>query len=119
MDQLERNIVESFNLVKHDINMLKAQVQHIAEIQEKLALNLTTLEHKQKPVVQKVVEKKVVVEAKHARKKTHYVSSKTSNKFHKENCPFAQNIKPKMKVRYMSKVKALNEGLKPCKCITK
>lgn len=51
------------------------------------------------------------------RAKKTYVSSKDSKKFHIESCPFAQNIIPKHRVTYKSKTRALNEGLKPCKCV--
>ena len=122
MNQIERNIINSFNLAKHDIHMLKSQVQQLAEMQEKIidAMRKLQLEQKKPVKVVKVESKetpKVVV--KQARKKTHYVASKTGSKFHNENCPFAQNIKPKSKVRFHSKVKALNEGFKPCACINK
>lgn len=46
-----------------------------------------------------------------------YVSTKSGKKFHEENCPFAKNIKPKNKIKYKTKTKALNNGLKPCSCI--
>jgi|TARA_B100002003_G_C13973609_1_gene471088 hypothetical protein len=72
-----------------------------------------------KTVIKKVpvTRTKIVVKTVHAHAKKVFVSSKDSKKFHIESCPFAQNIKPKSKVRYHSKVKALNEGLKPCKCV--
>lgn len=116
MNQIERNIVNSFNLAKHDIHMLKGQVQHLADMQEKI---IDTLKQMQKEQERKPKTKTVtkVVKQKTPRKNTHYIASKTANKFHNENCPFAQNIKPKSKIRFLSKVKALNEGFKPCKCV--
>jgi len=47
----------------------------------------------------------------------HFLASKEGKKFHTVNCPFAQNIKPKFKVTFKSKVKALNIGYKACSCI--
>ena len=55
---------------------------------------------------------------KDSKEKTRHVrTSKTGKKFHIEACPFAKNIKPKYKIRFKSKTKALNEGYKPCNCV--
>jgi methylphosphotriester-DNA--protein-cysteine methyltransferase len=58
---------------------------------------------------------KSVKKAKH----THYLASKTGKTFHVKNCPFAKNIRPKSKIIFKTKTKALNKGYKPCKCATK
>lgn len=46
-----------------------------------------------------------------------YIASKDGKKFHMPNCPFAQNIKPKTKVKFKTKTKPLNLGYKPCSCV--
>ena len=46
-----------------------------------------------------------------------FLATKGGNKVHDSKCPFAKNIKPKNKKVFASKVKALNEGYKLCKCL--
>jgi len=76
----------------------------------------------------KVVKAKKPVKAKKAKKvekpktvrrsvRKTYVASKEGKKFHVSNCPFAQNIKPKTKVKFKTKTRPLNLGYKPCSCV--
>ena len=46
-----------------------------------------------------------------------FVASKTGSKFHALNCVFAKNIKPKSKIVFKTKNRALNLGLKACDCV--
>ena len=46
-----------------------------------------------------------------------FVASKSGKTVHESNCPFAKRIKPKSKVIFSSKNKALNAGYKACDCI--
>ena len=126
MNQIERNIVASFNLAKKDLMMLQQDVVMLTQNQHKTVKIIENMKKelaalKAKLAKTKAQKKTVVVRTvktvKSARKKTVFVASKTGAKFHKENCPFAQNIKPKMKIKFASKTKALNEGYKPCSCI--
>ena len=47
--------------------------------------------------------------------KSQYVASKNSKVFHEPNCSSAQRIKPKNRVFYNSRNKAINAGRRPCK----
>ena len=67
-----------------------------------------------KKVAPKVVKKKPV-KHKHAQ----FIGSKEGKKLHILACPFAKNIKPKSRVMFKTKNKALNEGYKPCECMKK
>ena len=46
-----------------------------------------------------------------------YVASVTGKKFHRTNCVFAKNIKPKSKITFKTKEAMLNKGYKPCDCV--
>lgn len=116
-------------MAKSDIIDLQNKVIQLSLLQEDLIKRISSISEKEtslyqrfkdmsyaakKPMVRAItkVSKVTIVRA-----KKHYVASKTSNKFHLNNCPFALNIKPKSKVKFLSKTKALNLGLKPCKCV--
>jgi len=130
MNQLELNTIESFRLAKSDIINLQSKVIQLSLLHEDLIKRINSLSEKEtslyqrfkdmsyiakKPVIKAITQvKKVKVVA---RVKKHFVASKASKKFHLHNCPFALNIKPKSKVKFNSKTKALNLGLKPCKCV--
>ena len=120
IQKLEKNIVLSFNLIKNDMHGLKNELQTLKvenklmrETLEDLKENDTTLYEKIKKLQQKKKTTKRTV--KKAKKK--YVSAKAGKKFHLDICPYAQNIKPKNRVSFSSKNKALDTGLKPCNCI--
>ena len=127
--------------LQRQMDILSATQQRLMEMMDtlkahqlKLSQKLVNIERKpvkksvkkkaKKSVKKKVTKKKVakksvkkVVKKITKRKVTKFVSSKTGKKFHIEACPFAKNIKPKYKVRFKSKTKALNEGYKPCSCV--
>jgi len=67
----------------------------------------------------KAQKSKVIVKKVSARAATKFVASKTGKKFHKPNCIFAKNIKPKSRVIYKTKDGALNAGYKACHCVLK
>lgn len=127
MDQLERNIMESFRLAKSDIIKLQNKIIELGQTQKKIIESLDTLRAREALLSQKVREvsfravkkpvQKTIIRTVGKKVKKVYVGSKESKKFHVDNCPFAQNIKPKTKVVFESKTNALNEGYKPCHCI--
>jgi len=104
MRQIEKNIIQSFNKAKHDIRVLQAQVDSLMKVQRN--------------VVSSRPEKKIIIQRVNARKKTNFLAAKTGKKFHLPSCPFAKNIKPKAVLKFKSKNKALNQGLKPCRCVS-
>jgi hypothetical protein len=120
MNQLEQNIVESFRLAKNDIMKIQEKIAELSANQERMMEWISDTRDKQVDLTEKVKARPVkadaaVVTAK--RTKHVYVSSKTGKKVHIESCPFAKNIKPKSRVYFASKTKALNKGLKPCECM--
>jgi len=116
MSKLEQNITRSFQLAKSDILKLSQAQERIIEVIDELKTQQTDLRKKISAINQKL-EKKPKTVIKTTSKKTKYVASKSGSKFHMVNCPFAQNIKPKSKVNFSSKTKALNDGYKPCDCV--
>jgi len=144
MNQIEENVVNSFRLAKSNIIDLQNKVIGLSQAQGRVTEMLNALhkdevnlynrmkkskpkvakKSKAKPKVKTIIKTikakpkvKTIVKTITKRASKVYVSSKDSNKFHLRNCPFAKNIKPKHKEVFKSKVKALNQGLKPCKCV--
>ena len=116
MEKIEANVAHSFMKVKADIVRLQDEFMQLRENQIRLSNKLAKLDSKKPAKTIKVVKaKKPVLKRKSVRKT--YVASKLGKKFHMSNCPFAQNIKPKTKVKFKTKTKALNLGYKPCSCI--
>lgn len=119
MEQVETKIMNSFRLAKTDIIKLQERfmelktshariIERIARLENEKAIQPITIIRKEKPLPQ-------IIYSKTARKT--YVASKEGKKFHTNNCPYAQNIKPKTKIIFKTKTKALNLGYKPCSCI--
>ena len=127
MNQLEENIVRSFRIAKSDILKLQNTVSLLSENQERLMAVLNDVQNKENKLYNKMSEKpKTVTKTRTITKtvpakrvKQTFVASKTGMKLHEVSCPFAKNIKPKSKVVFKSKTKALNEGFKLCECLKK
>lgn len=131
MRQIEQNIVNSFRLAKNDIIQLQSEIIRLSQIQEKLLGTISEMKTYEMKLYHKIrdldiqlakkpsttTKTKTIVKTVSKRANKTYVAPKTGKKFHVTSCPFAQNIKPKNKVKFHSKVKALNEGFKPCKCV--
>ena len=114
MKQLELNIVRSFQLAKSDIIKLQNDVQTLKHAQGQIMDMLDNIKKEIENIKHRKKSKAIV---KTTIKKSKFVASKGGSKFHTVNCPFAQNIKPKSKVIFSSKTKALNDGYKPCDCV--
>lgn len=127
MDILEENIMHSFRLAKSDIIKLQEDVIKLSQTQERLMEFLDALRANQTKSEQNVKELKAKIPRKQAvkaavvkaakRASKVFVATKEGKGFHQTNCPFAQNIKPKNKITFKSRTKALNEGYKPCRCV--
>jgi len=137
MSSIENNVIRSFEFVRKDVMNLQSQIDALSEAQDKildlvrqlrlyeteLQARISRLElasREQKPEKQASPDKPTevrVVKVSQKRTPKHYLGTKDGKLFHIESCPFAQNIKPKNRVKFKSKVKALNQGLKPCRCV--
>ncbi|MFH1506112.1 MAG: hypothetical protein ABIE94_03960 [archaeon] len=129
MKQIEKNVINSFRLAKTDLIKLQSEIIRLSQTQEKLVEMINEIKTYEMKLYNKVQElaarvsknpatkTKTIVKTVGKRAKKTYVAPKTGKKFHVTDCPFAQNIKPKNKIKFQSKVKALNAGLKPCKCV--
>ncbi len=62
-------------------------------------------------------EKKASPEEQRKEEPEHFITSATAKRYHKEKCPFAQNIPAGSKVVF-SKEQALQSGKEPCTCVT-
>jgi hypothetical protein len=111
MDQIEDNVIRSFQLAKNDIIYLQSKVTELSQTQERMMELINKM--KAKPAV----AEKFQIQRAAKRANRIFVASRTGTKIHESNCPFAKNIKPKSKVVFHSKSKALNAGFKACECM--
>ena len=119
VNQLENNVVESFKLAKQDIvklyqnvGYLLGQVEQLKKENAYLTTKVNGISNKKRTVVVRTARK---VARKVVSKK--FLATRGGTKVHDPHCPFAKNIKPKNKVVFASKVKALNDGYTFCKCL--
>jgi hypothetical protein len=128
MNQLEQNIVNSFRIAKSDILKLQTDFLTLSQTQERVLELLDQLRAYESQLYQRVKDIGVSVSKRALPGKTEiisvpakvkkiYTASKSGSKFHSINCPFAQNIKPKTKLIFKTKTRALNSGYKPCSCV--
>ncbi len=122
LSQAQERVVEMLNALHKDEVNLYNRMKKSKVAKPKIRTIVKTI--KSKPKIKTIIKTikakpkiKTIVKTITKRANKVYVSSKDSNKFHLTNCPFAKNIKPKHKEVFKSKVKALNQGLKPCKCV--
>jgi len=124
MEQVEKNVITSFDLAKKDILALRNKMAELVEVQEFLLRKVSRIENK--PVVKTriikskpktITKTRTIVKTITKAAKKIFVASKEGKSFHLKTCPFAQNIKPKRKLVFKTKNAALNKGYKPCKCI--
>jgi len=102
-------IKELHNHHNDDIKLL------ISELKQSENKIITLLENLNKKESKVYLMKKPSIATK--KKNKIYLSAKNSKKFHETNCPFAKNIRPKNRITFKTKSKALNQGLKPCSCV--
>ena len=117
LEQIEKNVMDSFRLAKTDIIALQQNVIELAQTQEKIVELLETLRSNEMQLYNRIKELKKPVVKRITGKKAELSASRSGKKFHDKKCPFAQNIKPKNKLKFNSKTSALNQGFKPCNCI--
>lgn len=112
MNNIEKNLSESFRRVRQDIVKLQEQVLQIVKTQAQFEERIGNMENKKSIKTVKIVRTPVVKS-----KAKHFIASKTGKKFHISECIFTKNIKPKDKLVFKSKNTALNAGYKPCDCV--
>ena len=117
IEQIERNVTDSFRLAKNDILALQQNVVTLAQTQERIVELLETLRNNEMQLYQRMKELKKPVVKRITGKKAEFSAARSGKKFHDKKCPFAQNIKPKNKLKFDSKTRALNQGFKPCNCV--
>lgn len=125
MTTIEDNLRTSFRMVREDViriqrkilNMEQREAQ-IVRILKRIDTNDHELSSKLKKI-ESLLKKPVAKKAtKTTKKRTTFIAPKKGKSFHKTNCPFAKNIKPKNSLKFKSKNTALNAGFKPCKCVS-
>ena len=117
MEQIEKNVITSFDLAKKDIIALKNKVIELVEVQEFLLRKISKMGSKSKAKPKTITKTRTIVKTITKRAKKVFLASKEGKSFHLKSCPFAKNIKPKSKIVFKTKNAALNKGYKPCKCI--
>jgi len=121
MQPIEANVIHSFRRAKSDIIRLQNDFLQLSKTQERIAEMLNdlnnkelTLYHNFKNLDARIVERPAATRS--AKKLKTYLATKGGKNFHITSCPYAQNIKPKNRIKFKSRSKALNQGFKPCKC---
>ena len=121
----ERNIKNSFSLVKNDLMKLQEEIFVISSTQsdilrklEELSIDIKLAQKVKEVAKEKPKTKtKIITKTVTKKPKTIYIASKEGKTFHIKKCRYTQNIKPKSKIKFNSKVTALNQGYKPCNCV--
>jgi len=126
MEKIELKTMHSFRRAKSDIIDLQSKVIELGVAQKRLLTKIANMDNEHQRVLRelalvklqkRVAERKAKSVSKATAKRTMYIASKEGKKFHKKNCPYAQNIKPKLSIKFKSKTRPLNLGLKPCNCV--
>ena len=125
VEELEQNVINSFQVVKGDMKRLFENTKFILEQIEELKRENKSLMEKlsgekktqvitvEAPQQNKTVKRRVTK----ARQMKNFVASKDGKKVHSPNCMHAQNISKENKVIFTTKTKALNAGYKLCSCL--
>ena len=122
-EELEQNVITSFQMVKGDMKRLFENTKFILEQIEELKVENRKLREQMSKkgsvkVVKAPVQKKTVTRrVTKARQMKNFVASKTGKKVHSPNCMHAQNISKSNKVIFTTKTKALHAGYKLCSCL--
>jgi len=121
MKVIEQNVMNSFRLAKSDIIQMQTELIEFRKEQEEFVNKLAEVQSGEHWILQKMREQlreKIRATKEHKHPVRHlYVASKEGKKVHTRHCPYALNIKPKTKVVFKTKAKALNKGYKACSCI--
>jgi uncharacterized phage infection (PIP) family protein YhgE len=121
LSETQKEIIQILKRLETSDKKLYDQISNVAKKATRLDTTNKQLRkkidqvNKKRSKKTKVITRTIKKTAKRVPK--NYVSTKTGKKFHIKQCPFAQNITPKNKLIFKSKIKALNQGLRPCKCV--
>ncbi|MFH1682355.1 MAG: hypothetical protein ABIA37_01020 [Candidatus Woesearchaeota archaeon] len=121
-EELEQNVINSFQLVKEDVRRLFENTKFILEQIEELRaenrqLRMGAGKDTTKVITVQAAKPSKTVRITKARQMKNFVASKTGKKVHSPNCLHAQNISKENKVIFTTKTKALNAGYKLCSCL--
>jgi hypothetical protein len=117
MNQLEQNIVVSFQHVKDEVIGLRQHLEQMRLEQQHLILVINETREKEISLYNSMKGIKVQVAHQPERAKF-FIASKQGKSAHEENCPFAKNIKADRKLVFDSKMDAFEAGFKPCECMS-
>jgi len=106
--QVENNTIFSFGLVREDVIRLQNDILYLRKTQNSIVRAINDLKSDNLELQGKI--KKL------GKKEKMYVSSKAGKKFHIQECPFAQRIKPSNKIIFDNKLDAMSESFTACEC---
>lgn len=125
MNQVEEKLIHSFRMVREDVIRLQRKILNMEQREAQIVRILKRIdvnEHELSEKIRKLnslfkkpTPRKIIKITKKA--KITFVAPKEGKSFHRTNCPFAKNIKPKNSLKFKSKKTALNAGFKPCQCV--
>ncbi len=122
MNSIDENLRTSFRMVREDVIRLQRKILNMEQREAQIVRILKRIDTDKHNLTSKLKKiesllKKPSKTTKKAKKST-FIAPKKGKKFHKTNCPFAKNIKPKNSIKFKTKNAALNSGLKACKCVS-
>lgn len=118
---VEENIVVSFENVKKDVLVLQNEIGRLNILLKKSNKEVSNLREYQHITnkLQKSIKTSHSAELLKIntikRKKDVIIASKEGSKAHTKSCPFAKNIKNK--IEFKTKASAFKNGFKACKCL--
>ncbi len=122
MTTVEDNLRTSFRMVREDVIRIQRKILNMEQREAQIVRilkRIDTNDHELSSKLKKIESllKNPVIKTTKSTKRTTFIAPKKGKSFHKTNCPFAKNIKPKNSLKFKSKNVALNAGFKPCKCV--
>jgi len=97
----QKNVVNSFGLVRRDIQNLSDHIRYLYSEIDRLKIQLAT----------------VTAAAAQKNEKKNLVASKTGKKVHNSACTFGKRIKASNLICFSNKADAERQGFKPCSCL--
>ncbi|MFH1152167.1 MAG: hypothetical protein V1788_03535, partial [Nanoarchaeota archaeon] len=89
----EHTLKNSFRAIKADILEIQGELMNIKQEQARILVDVDIMKSVRKDKTKNVVKPR----------RSTYVASKEGKKFHVDTCAYAQNIKPRSKIKFKSK----------------
>jgi hypothetical protein len=113
--QFKQNVHNSFARAKSDMYNLYEHIQFLYREIEELKFKNDLMAQKLSIIRENATQPRKI---EYVEKQDSLLSSRNSNKVHKDVCAFAKNIKSINRIRFESEAQALKKGYKKCACLS-